>query len=125
MRISSMGDLGASITIPSTMIDAVVDKAVAAATPQVVALLQQEKEILKDAVVKALPFAGGSVAIFLGTLFLVPGDRTIFKVIGYLVSAGLLGGSILMLISSINTASAPTTAAAVNQPSSYKIDFSL
>jgi hypothetical protein len=125
MRISSTGDLGATITIPASMIDSAVEKAVAAATPQVVALLQQEKAILKDAVTRSLPFAGGSVIVFLGTLFLVPGDRTALKVIGYLVSAGLLGGSILMLLSSIGKASVPPAAAAVNQPSSYKIDFSL
>lgn len=118
-------DLGATITIPASMIDSAVEKAVAAATPQVVALLQQEKAILKDGVIRSLPFAGGSVAIFLGTLFLVPGDRTILKVIGYLVSAGLLGGSILMLLSSISKASVPPATAPVNQPSSYKIDFSL
>lgn len=125
MRVPS--GLGASITIPSTLIDAATDRIVAAAAPQVAMLIQQEKAIAEDAAFKALPFAGGAVAVFLGTFFLVPGDRTLIKVIGYLISAGLLGGSVAMFLSAFNATSAtpPTGAAAVNQPSSYKIDFSL
>lgn len=124
MRLS---DLGASITIPTSMIDAATDRIVASATPQVVAIIQQEKAIIESAGFKSMPFFGGSVAVFLGTLFLVPGDRTLIKVLGYLISAGLLGGGVLMFLSAFNATAAtpPAANAAVNQPSSYKIDFSL
>lgn len=125
MRIGSEEGLGAEITIPASMVDSIIDKAVIAATPQVVAIINREKALIGDAAIKTLPFVGGSLAVFLGTFFFVPNDRTVIKVIGYLISAGLLvGGTAMFFSATSRMSSAPATQAA-SSPSQYTIDFKL
>lgn len=96
MRIGD-GELGVTVDLPVSLIDDLARKIVDSATPELRLLVAQERTRLAESFWKAAPFAGGAIAIFLGTLFFMPDDK-IAKFAGYGISAGLLVGAILVFL---------------------------
>lgn len=76
-------------------LDPVVEKAansfVAAAEPKVRAIVDEERERIAAAGQIGIPFWVASAALFLSTLFIVPGTNKVYKAVGYSGTALLLG----------------------------------
>jgi len=74
--------------IPESVVEQIADKLVAKADPRVRQILAEEKVKLAEGLKKSLPFAGISVTSFLLTLFLVPDEKKILKLLGFGVASG-------------------------------------
>lgn len=84
---SSSGTPGIVQNVATQAAKDVVDQA----EPRIRSIIQEEKTRAVEAAQAGVPFAAGSIATFLATMFLVKADDTTLKAIGYSGTALLLG----------------------------------
>lgn len=98
---------GFTTSLTTTLTDELSKKIVKDAEPIVRNLVTEERNRAADAALRGVPFLAGGAFVAIGTTFLVPKERLIFKVLGYAASSALLGFGAYSVLSKISTKAAP------------------